>query len=332
MNKHKRIFHNFFTNDAERESDPLKNLISSTAEERYDQKHFNIGLKEPSFINKLQPTCCPYCTSAKFVKNGKRKDQIQTYICKSCGKRFNLFTGTIFDSHKIPITEWIEFLLKLFSFGSVTYTAIGNQNAETTGFYWLEKVFIVLKNCQKDVRLSGKIYYDETFTNVNFQDRKYKNNKKLRGISRNKIAIGVAVDKHNLLIIDEKVSKPSNLSTRRVLVDKIEPGSTLIHDEEKSHEYIVKKLNLKSIVYNSKSIKNCPDEENPLNKVNRIHGFIKSFFERHLGFDRFYLQDRLNLIWFILSEPFDFDEKILKFFKMAISTKKILRYRDYYKK
>lgn len=31
---------------------------------------------------------CPYCLSAKVVRNGKKKSGAQNYLCKSCGKQF----------------------------------------------------------------------------------------------------------------------------------------------------------------------------------------------------------------------------------------------------
>lgn len=31
---------------------------------------------------------CPYCLSAKVVRNGKKKSGVQNYLCKHCGKQF----------------------------------------------------------------------------------------------------------------------------------------------------------------------------------------------------------------------------------------------------
>jgi transposase-like protein len=60
---------------------------------------------------------CPFCSSAKVVKRG-RQDGLQTYWCRSCGKRFrnqrkakNILTGNIFDDfvfRKQTIRELID--------------------------------------------------------------------------------------------------------------------------------------------------------------------------------------------------------------------------------
>jgi len=48
----------------------------------------------------------------------------------------------------------------------------------------------------------------------------------------------------------------------------------------------------------------------------------------HGSYDRDNLQDWMNLIWFILSEPNNVYEKLDKFYKIAISTPQSVKYRD----
>ena len=72
-------------------------------------------------------------------------------MCQS----FTPLTNTIFDSHKIPISEWFEFLLSLFEFHSIKTSSYDNRNVESTGRYWLLKVFEVLKGIQdEEIRVS----------------------------------------------------------------------------------------------------------------------------------------------------------------------------------
>lgn len=54
-------------------------------------------------------------------------------------------------------------MIHLFEFHSIRSSARDNRNAESTGKYWLIKVFEVLKNCQKDIILEGNIYLDEMY-------------------------------------------------------------------------------------------------------------------------------------------------------------------------
>lgn len=48
----------------------------------------------------------------------------------------------------------------------------------------------------------------------------------------------------------------------------------------------------------------------------------------HGSYDRDNLQDWMNLIWFILSAPNDVYEKVEKFFELAISKHKRVKYRE----
>lgn len=138
-------------------------LIESTVIEWYDAKHSKLGRDEIDFINSIQLKGCPFCQSDNFIKYGFTASGIQKYRCNNCGRRFNSLTDTIFDSKKIPISEWIEFLLHLFEFRSIQSTSFDNRNSATTGKYWLIKVFEVLKDIQDDVVLEGEVYIDETY-------------------------------------------------------------------------------------------------------------------------------------------------------------------------
>lgn len=167
-------------------------LVENTVQEWYDAKHATSSIFEIEFINSLDIKQCPFCESNDFTKYGHKKDGTQRYICKECGKRFTALTNTIFDSKKIPISEWIEYLLHLFEFHSINSTAYDNRNSPTTGKYWLIKTFEVLKGIQNDVVLDGTVYLDETYFTKVRSKLVTKDGKKLRGISRNKIGVGVA--------------------------------------------------------------------------------------------------------------------------------------------
>ena len=223
-------------------------LVESTVSEWYDAKHRTMSKEEIIFINSLPIENCRLCDSSEFTKNGHRKDGIQIYFCKTCHHQFNPLTNTIFDSKKIPISEWIEYLLHLFEFHSLHSTAYDNRNSETTAKYWLIKVFEVLKGIQDDIVLDGTVYLDETYFSKAKQNKIKKDGKELRGISRNKIGVGVACNDKASIYIVTGTSKPSRTSTMRTYGKHIAEGSTIVHDEEKSHNILVEELGLKNEV------------------------------------------------------------------------------------
>jgi len=133
-------------------------------------------------------------------------------------------TGTIFEDRKIPISEWIEYLIHLFEFHSITTSARENLNAYSTGRYWLFKVFAVLEDFQKDIILAGNVYLDETFFSVVESKKEHRENgKEYRGISRNKLCIAAAFDDTgHILLMCENTSNPSSKSTwKRYLRDRL---------------------------------------------------------------------------------------------------------------
>ncbi len=200
-------------------------------------------------------------------------------------------------------TLTIEYLLHLFEFHSIKTSAADNRNSNTTGQYWLIKVFEVLKGIQDDVVLDGRVWLDETYFSKKKSDEILKNGKKLRGISRNKIGIGVATDGKQSIFIVTNTSKPSEASTLRTYVSHIKEGSTIIHDEEKSHNILVKSLHLQEEKYSSKELKELANKENPLQPVNQIHGLMKRFMRMHGSYERENMQDWMNLFYFIMNEP-----------------------------
>lgn len=310
---------------------PSQVLVEDTVIEWYEAKHRSVSLSEVDFINSIPLRSCPHCGSVSFVRNGKRKpDRIQLYLCKNCGKKFNPLTNTIFEDRKIPISEWIEYLLHLFEYHSITSSAFDNRNANSTGRYWLAKVFEVLKDVQKDVVLEGRIVMDETYLPKITSETVIKNGKKLRGISRNKLGVDVAIneDKNISVYISTGNSKPSRRSTWNCYGPHIKEESTIIHDGDNSHDVLIERLQLKSEVHTTDETKGMKDDSNPLYRVNHCHDLLKRFMKAHGGYDRDNLQDWLNLFWFMTNGPEDRYDKVLRFIELAISAPKVVRFRD----
>ena len=98
---------------------------------KYDQRHPDADETEIQMINSYMPKCCPYCGSEKFTKKGLDAIGIQRYKCV-CGKIFKPTTGTIFESRKIPVSEWIEYCLNLFRYVSLNACICRRRRASCT--------------------------------------------------------------------------------------------------------------------------------------------------------------------------------------------------------
>jgi DNA-directed RNA polymerase subunit RPC12/RpoP len=229
----------------------------------YSDRHRKVGVSgESEMINSYTPIQCPFCGNEKFKKSGLTSNGVQRYMCSDCRKTFLPTTGTIFDDHKISISEWTEFCLNIFRHVSITADSWSNKNTFKTSRYWLQKLFLTLENSQSDIILSGKIWLDETFYSVRSEDIIRKDSgDKLRGLSQNQICIGVATDKKQTLLLVEGFGKPSQKKTYDAFKNHIEKGSILIHDKETAHKKLVNELSLNSTTYRSKDLRGLPTRQ-----------------------------------------------------------------------
>lgn len=305
---------------------PTQEFLKTHYKVHYDLRHPHLkDTGESAVINSYVPPKCPCCGSETFKKNGLTANGVQRYKCL-CGQSFTPTTGTIFDDHKISISEWMEYCLNLFRQVSINADSWNNKNAYTTSQYWLKKVFITLEGWQKNIQLSGNVYLDETYYSYVSGDPR---NFTEKGRSRaNKLCIGVAMDDTHMVCLLEGDGKTSFKKTIDAFGDIIVPGSKLIHDGEYSHSKLIELLNLQSEVHPNKETKGLPDNKNPLNPINQMHNRLKRFLNSHSGFNRDDIQGYLDLFAFVHNPPSDPLEKVELLLKTAFSNPKKLRYRD----
>ncbi len=304
-------------------------FIKEKYQHNYNDKHPKlVETGEQELINNIKVEKCIYCKSINIRKYGKTKNGIQRYFCNDCHKTFTPVIGTIFEDHKVSISEWIEFCLDIINYGSISIISRVNKNGLNTSIYWLHKLFLILDEYLNGIILSGNVYIDETFYSVVYSERSKKDGKFLRGLSNDKFCIGIGCDSKNTLAILEGMGKPTIETTKVAFLTHIEKASTLIHDDEKSHKELVTKLELKDISYNSKKLKNLKDEDNPLNPINRKCDLLKKFLYSHSGFDRNDLQNYLNLFCFISNPPHNKLKKVEILLNLALNTKVTLKYRE----
>ena len=296
----------------------------------YIEKHPKASPSEIGFINSIPIERCPFCGCRGTKKNGRRKDGVQTYRCLSpgCGRRFNPLTGTIFDSRKIPLTEWGEFLIHLFEYHSVTTAALDNRNAETTGFYWLGKVFTVLDGWQDGIMLRDLVWLDETYVSERRSSLTLtEGGKRMRGLSRNQRCVYCATDGDEAVLIAGGSGKPSRRRASWAYLPHIQCFSHIVHDGDNAHGPVIEATGSSETVIPTWMTKGAADERNPMEPINRVHRFFKKFLSRHSGYERAGLQDWANLFAFIWNGPRSAKVKAMIFVSMAVKKPGLLRYR-----
>ena len=152
---------------------PAQGFIATHYLEHYEQRHPALSSTgEVELINTYIPQRCPYCGCEKFSKYGHTCIGVQRYRCSKpeCSQTFLPTIGTIFDEHRISISEWIEYCLNLFRNVSVNADSWNNKNAFSTSRYWMEKPFLILDSCQDKIIARDKAWLDETYYSVMLKD------------------------------------------------------------------------------------------------------------------------------------------------------------------
>lgn len=306
----------------------MQRFIDSCNNENYNKKHPLVkDSLERDLLENYVVTACRWCGSKKFKAYGKTPAGTKRYYCKDCRRTFTVISNTIFDQRKIPISEWLDFFLSLMGYGSFSLTSKSNRNAFNTTKYWFDKVFILLSDWQSSIMLKDKVYLDETYYSVISSERTMNaDGTKPRGLSYNKICIGVATDGKNTIAFVEGKGKPSKKHTWEAFGSHIATGSLLIHDGDNSHSILVNSLKLNEEVHTTKETKGLKDKDNPLSPINEIHAFLKRFLNSHSGFNRDDLQDYLNFFCFVSRDISKF-EKVDELMEIAFQKSNFLRYR-----
>ena len=319
--------------DDNKEISVTQKFIKEKYQNNYKLKHSTLNdSMEYELVNLIEIDKCRYCDSTKIRKRGFTSNKIQRYFCNDCNKIFTALTNTIFENHKIQISEWVEFILDIFYYGSTTLISKVNKNSINTTILWLHKLFLILEHWQDDIVLEKEIFIDEMFYSVIKSDIKITSDgKKLRGLSKNQYCIGLGYDRKNIIAFVEGLGKTSTNKTYRTFKEHIKPKSKIIHDDEKSHNKLVNDLYLIDKSYNSLYLKTLDDKENPLRPINHQCDLIRQFLNSHSGFNRNDLQNYLNLYCFMNSGRKKRLEKVDELLNLAFKTKVNLKYRDFYK-
>ena len=144
------------------ELSPAERIVRDCHRDMYRYRHAGAGLVgEADFFNGYDRDACPRCGSPAIEGNGRDANGVRRWRCLSCGRAFNPATGTVFDGRKLPVADWTEFLLEVFSYGSLAGAARSGRRSATTPPYWLAKLLAVLEGVQEGAALAGRVEIDE---------------------------------------------------------------------------------------------------------------------------------------------------------------------------
>ena len=121
---------------------PTQRFVMLSQRDAYGRNH-TPGPHDAPFFDGCMRDRCPLCQSGAVSKSGFDARGVQRYGCLSCRRRFSPLTGTVFESHRISVEGWFEFLLGIMSYESLAGIAQRDRRSPTAPPYQLAKVFIV---------------------------------------------------------------------------------------------------------------------------------------------------------------------------------------------
>lgn len=251
---------------------------------------FEIGIvdKHDSHTN-----ICPKCGKMRIRKNGCNEKHEQRYKCSVCGKTFIGRSNTLMFWSKLTLTQWQSIFFSVLDNDSLPKTAIKAGISKTSAFNNRHKILYILAQIMNEDILCDTVELDDTY--ISYAEKDYIKKHK-RGISEDKIDIACAIDSHNCTIISvADRGRPTSKSLISIFHDKIEQGSTIISDSQRSYHSLMKDLSAdwKKIPSGKTQI-----GEYTLEKINILHSKIKSFFHGKRGVFTHYLQGYLALFQF----------------------------------
>ena len=227
--------------------------LSAAVDMRFDKELYGvITYEEAAEMYQREPKC-PKCGRESQHEDGYTPAGHKRYRCKECGSSYTLLSDSIFNSAKIPFHKLMGYI-NLMSFNVPLEMCCEILNiSSNTADLWRRKIFTTVNDYQNHLRLCERIWIDETY----IDDYSILHNpfeKRKRGLSKDKICIVVAIDIYkNMVAVICGHGKPSSRRIYKALRDHVIPGSTIVHDGDNSHNYLIKKLNCDSKVYKADS-------------------------------------------------------------------------------
>ena len=251
---------------------------------------------------------CPHCNSHSAVRNGKRNG-LQNYKCKECGKYFSNTTNTIALKSKYGLDTWKEYIECMMMGLSIRKSAAKCGISNATAFYWRHKILGALQNITEiKQKLSGIVEADETFFPLSYKGnhsrdgfvmprraKKRGSSAKQRGLSHNQVCVPCAVDRNNSIVaLVSGTGKTSTDKVKAVLNNRIAESSVLVTDKESSYRRFARENNIEIIQIKAeqRTFKGIYH----IQHINAFHSRLKSFMRPFQGVSTKHLNN--YLVWY----------------------------------
>ncbi len=257
---------------------------------------------------------CIYCEGGHVVKNGKRKDGTQRYLCRDCHRSFISSSDSVFSRTRKSLVVWAAYLKCMMDQKTLADTSEECHISMSTAFTWRHKILDTLDKLTKKTYLTGTVEADETFFNVSYKgnhDRsrnfsmprkahKRGNDNHVKGLSSEKVCVPCAISDTGVSYSEPgKLGKVSTACIENILGNRIAPSCILCTDHEKAYiEFATSKgaeLIQTDTDHRTISKRGCVYG---IQRINAYHSRLKTFIQRFHGVSTKHLGNYLS--WHVL--------------------------------
>jgi transposase-like protein len=253
---------------------------------------------------------CPWCESRKYYKYGMDKG-CQRFKCKDCKRTFTEYSGTWIDGlhKKSHVVGYLEMMIEKKSLDKIS-RALGIN--KKTAFDWRHKILSSLSQSRGD-EMSGIVESDETFfeesakgnRNLERPGRKRGSSTseaKKRGISDNKVAVIVTVDRGDEMgLCVAAMGRIGKEDISRSIEGKLPETAILCTDGHVGFKGFAMDNKLNHVVLRADLNQHVKQGVYHIQNVNSIHHRLKKWIDNTFwGVSTKYMQNYLG--WFRINE------------------------------
>jgi transposase-like protein len=309
---------------SDNEIEELFNHIGELISYKSLTKSIHSDSREQRYSNGV---ACLHCGSTSVIKHGKKND-IQRFRCKDCGKTFNDLTLTPMANSHVKLEKWVEYAKCMILGLSIRKSATKCKVSVKTSFYMRHRLLDAVRNFQGIGEVSGIVEMDETFLPESFKgnhkksgfimprkSRKRGKQVKKRGISGEQVCIATAIDrKGNIIFEMTNKGRIKTIDLERLFKDRLDPDSLICTDSHKSYIKFGKEKVSEHIRIASGKHKNGIYH---ISHVNSLHSKFKKWVARFNGVATKHLANYLH--WFKWLQTFLDEKEIAKARQLLIN-------------
>ena len=106
---------------------------------------------------------CIYCEGTHVVKNGKRKDGTQRYLCRDCHRSFIPSSDSITSRTRKSVSVWTTYLKCMMDQKTLKKTSEECNISISTAFTWRHKILDTLDELTEKAYLTGTVEVGKMF-------------------------------------------------------------------------------------------------------------------------------------------------------------------------